>query len=379
MRKRGLLSVLVVLMLAFALTVTGCGGQSGGASSDKTGEQPQEVPTLNVSYTFTNHQTPFVVAMYQGEKFKDKGTYLKEVVPKEKYELYSDGNLVCKINVITSKSGSETATLFAQGHIDVGLASITAIMTAVDSGTPVKVISPIQTEGMALVFPKGSEIKDWDAFVKYAKESAKPLVIGYHSPTSAPKMVFEAALFDAGLKTTEDANDTSADILLVDLKETTNFIPALTSKQVEGWVGPSPYPEVALAEGQGQIVIQLQDLPPEGKWHDTPCCVVAASDKAIASYPEELKAFLNLMAQNSEWCNENVEEAAAITAEWIGISKEAAELATLKYTTDPSDSWKDGAGVYLKTLDTMSKFSGQLQGKELQDIEAQLFDFQFVK
>ncbi len=101
MRKRGLLSVLVVLMLAFALTVTGCGGQSGGASSDKTGEQPQEVPTLNVSYIFTNHQTPFVVAMYQGEKFKDKGTYLKEVVPKEKYELYSDGNLVCKINVIT--------------------------------------------------------------------------------------------------------------------------------------------------------------------------------------------------------------------------------------------------------------------------------------
>jgi NitT/TauT family transport system substrate-binding protein len=379
LKKRGRLSIVLVLVLAFALIVTGCGSQSTSTSSDKAGDQTREVPTLNISYIFTNHQTPFVAAMYQGEKAKDKGTYLKEVVPKEKYELYSDGNLVCKLNVITSKSGSETATLFAQGHIDVGLASVTAIMSAVDSGTPVKIISPIQTEGMALVFPKGSEIKDWDAFVKYAKASAKPLVIGYHSPTSAPKMVFEAALFDAGLKTTQDANDTSADILLVDLKETTNFIPSLTSKQVEGWVGPSPYPEVALAEGQGQIVAQLQDLPPEGKWHDTPCCVVAASDKAITSYPEELKALMNLMSQNSEWCNQHKEEAAVITADWIGISKEAAEKATLKYTTDPSDSWKEGVGLYLKTFDTMSKFSGQLQGKELKDTETQLFDFQFVK
>jgi len=379
LKKRGLLSIFFILLLAFALTISGCGSQSASTSSDKTGDQTKEVPTLNISYIFTNHQTPLVVAMHQGEKFKDKGTYLKEVVPKEKYELYSDGNKVCKLNVITSKSGSETATLFAQGHIDVGLASVTAIMTAVDSGNPIKILSPIQTEGMALVFPKGSEIKDWDAFIKYAKASAKPVAIGYHSPTSAPKIVFEAALFDAGLKITQDANDTSADILLVDLKETTNFIPALTGKQVEGWVGPSPYPEVALTEGQGQVVVQLQDLPPQGKWHDTPCCVVAASDKAIASYPEELKALLNLMSQNSEWCNQNKEKAAAITAEWIGISKEAAEKATLKYTTDPSASWKEGVGVYLKTLDTMSKFNGQLKGKELKDTEARLFDFQFVK
>ena len=378
LKRRGL-AIFLVLLLVLALTVTGCGSRNTGTPSTDTGDQAKEVPTLNISYIFTNHQTPLVAAMHQGEKFKDKGTYLKEIVPKEKYELYSDGIKVCKLNVVTAKSGSETATLFAQGHIDVGLASVTAIMTAIDSGTPIKILSPIQTEGMALVFPKGSEIKNWDGFVNYAKTSARPVVIGYHSPTSAPKIVFEAALFDAGLKTTQDANDTSADILLADLKETTNFIPALTGKQVEGWVGPSPFPEVALTEDVGQVVVQLRDLPPQGKWHDTPCCVVAGSDKAIASYPQELKALLKLIAQNSEWCNQNLEEAANITAEWIGISKEAAEKATLKYTTDPSASWKEGIGIYLKTLDKMSKFNGQLKGKELKDAEAPLFDFRFVK
>lgn len=379
MKKKGLLSVFTVLLLVLALAVTGCGNGSTDTSSDKSGDQPKEVPTLNISYIFTNHQTPFVVAMYQGEKFKDQGTYLKEVVPKEKYELYSDDAMVCKLNVIAAKSGSETATLFAQEHIDVGLASVTAIMTAVDRGTSVKILSPIQTEGMALIFPQGSEVKDWDAFVNYVKSSKQPVKIGYHSPTSAPKIVFEAALFDAGLKVTQDANDTSADILLVDLKETSNLLPALTGKQVDGWVGPSPFPEVALTEGVGQVVTQLRDLPPEGKWHDTPCCVVAASDKAIANYPEELRALLKLVAQNGNWCNQHLEEAAAITADWIGISKEAAEKSSLKYTTEPSESWQGGVGVYLKTLDKMNKFDGQLKGKELKEVEAPLFDFQFVK
>ncbi|MDD3365386.1 MAG: ABC transporter substrate-binding protein [Syntrophomonas sp.] len=375
MKKKGYLSVLLVLLLVFVMALSGCGNKSASTPGDQT----KEVPTLNISYIFTNHQTPFIVAMHQGGKLKDQGTYLKEVVPKEKYELYSDGAKVCKLNVITSKSGAETATLFAQGHIDVGLASVTAVMTAVDSGSPIKILSPIQTEGMSFVVPKDSEVKSWDAFLKYAKAATKPVVIGYHSPTSAPKMVFEAALYDAGLKITQDANDSSSDVLLVDLKETTNFIPALTSKQVFGWVGPSPYPEVALTEGIGQVVTELSDLPPQGKWKDTPCCVVAASNKVIASYPKELKALSKLMTQNADWCNHNVKSAADITADWIGISKEAAAKSTLKYTTTPSDSWKQGIGVYLKTFDKMNKLSGQLKGKELKDVETILFDFQFVK
>jgi NitT/TauT family transport system substrate-binding protein len=373
LQERGFLSVLLVLVLLLAVSITGCGDKN---SSDK---EPAEVPSLNVSYIFTNHQTPFVTAMYQGEEFKEKGTYLKEIVPKEKYELYSDGKHVCDLKVITAKSGSETATLFAQGHVDIGLVSVTAVMSAVDSGTAVKIISPIQTEGMSLVFPKDSEVKNWNSFVNLVRTSAKPVAIGYHSPTSAPKIVFEAALTEAGFKITQDTNDTSADVLLVDLKETSNLMPALTSKQVDGWVGPSPHPEVAITEGVGQIVAQLRDLPPEGKWHDTPCCVVAASDKAISGYADEIEAFVKLIAQNSEWCNENPEDAAAITAGWMGISEEAAAKAMLRYTTVPSDSWKEGVGVYLTTLDEMDKYKGELKGKQLNEVESSLFDFRFVE
>ena len=110
-KKQGTLSILLVLVLLLALSVsvTGCRGNNAG-------DEAAEVPSLNVSYIFTNHQTPFVAAMYKGEEFKDSGTYLKDRA-KRKYELHSDGKHVCNINVIT-KSGSKQH-LVRNRHVDM--------------------------------------------------------------------------------------------------------------------------------------------------------------------------------------------------------------------------------------------------------------------
>lgn len=374
--RKGIFRLLLMAVLVMSLVISGCGTGSGNSTS---GDQAKEVPTLKISYIFGNHQTPFVAAMYKGDELKELGYYLKEVVPKEKYELYAGDKKIANLDVIVAKSGSETATLFAQGHLDIGLASVTAMLTAIDCGTPIKIMSPIQTEGMSVVFPKDSQVRDWNSFVKYVKDSAAPVKIGYHSPTSAPKIVLEAALHEAGLKITGDANDNSADIMLVDLKETSNLIPALTSKQVDGWVGPAPYPAVAEEQGIGQIAFELRDAPPEGKWYDTPCCVVAVRDQIIADNEPEVKAFVEMIGKYSEWCNENKDEAAKITADWMGLSEKAARESVITYTTNPSDTWKESIGVYMTTLNRMNKFEGELKNKELKDVENLLFDFRFVK
>ncbi|MEG6616575.1 ABC transporter substrate-binding protein [Peptococcaceae bacterium 1198_IL3148] len=365
--------VLILTLLVFMLMISGCGGSDTAATNDEN-----QVPTLNVGYIFTNHQTPLMVAANKGEAFSSNGTYLKPIVEREKYELIADGEKVANINLVVNKSGSETTTLFAQKHLDLALGSITAMITGVDTDVPIKVISPLQTEGMALIFPQDSAINNWDEFLTLVKESDQPVKIGYHSPTSAPKFVLEGALDAAGLKITGDATDMSADILLVDLKETSNLIPALQSKQVDGWVGPSPFPEVAVTEGVGKVIIELRDLPPEGHWHDFPCCVLAARDEIIASNPKEVQAFANLITEASKWCNENKEEAAIITANWIGIPEEAAKASTLNYTTDPSENWLRGAGIHVETLGALDKLSGKLNGKNFADVESELFDFQFV-
>ena len=191
-----------------------------------------EPPVLRVSYGITTHQEAFMVAMALGEKFKDKGIYLKPVVEKEKFDLMMNGKKVARLNVIVTKSGSEAASLFAQNHLDLTTNSFPAMLSAIDRGTKIKVLSPLQSDAIAMVARKDVGAKGWDGFRTYVKKSAKPVTVGYHSPTSAPKIVFEGAMDSAGLRITEDANATKADadILMIDLKGIANVIPAMVAK-----------------------------------------------------------------------------------------------------------------------------------------------------
>jgi len=337
-----------------------------------------EIPNLKVGYIFTTHHTPFMVALQKGEAFKSMGIYLRPIIAKDKYELVADGKPIATFQLIVAKSGAETAALFARNQLDLAMASVTAIMAGVDKGTPMKILSPLQTEGMGLVVPKDSPLKDWNSFLAYLKKAKKPVTVGYHSPTSAPKIVLEGALKSSGIKVTEDPTNMSAQVLLVDLKETTNMIPALASKQVEAIVGPSPFPEVAVSRGVGKIIVDLRDLPPKGYWHDFPCCVTVASEQTIAKYPDVVQKFVELVAKTNAWCNNHRLEAGTLTAEWIGLPADTAKTSKLVFLPKFTASWMRGADKYLTILNSMGNFTGWLKGKTINEVKPVLFDMRFI-
>lgn len=343
-----------------------------------SGTWAADIPNLKVGYIFTTHHTPFMVAAQKGEAFRNMGVYLKPVVEKDKYELVADGKPIATFQLIVAKSGAETAALFARKQLDLAMASVTAIMAGIDKETPMKVLSPLQTEGMALVAPKDSALTDWNSFLAHVKKAKQPVKIGYHSPTSAPKIILEGALKQSGIKVTEDPNDQSAQVLLADLKETTNMIPALTSKQVEAIVGPSPFPEVAVSRGVGKIIVELRDLPPAGYWHDFPCCVTVASDETIAKHPGVMQKFVELIAKTNAWCNKNKMEAGTLTAGWIGLPADAAKASTLVFLPKFTKSWMKGADEYMGILNRMGSFTGRLKGKTLDEAKPVLFDMRFI-
>ncbi|MEZ4599415.1 MAG: ABC transporter substrate-binding protein [Syntrophotaleaceae bacterium] len=336
------------------------------------------IPNLRTGYINTTHHIPLIAALDRGEEFKSSGVYLKPVLQKEKYELFADGRKLANLDIILNKSGSETATMFAMKRIDVALASITAIMTGIDRGAEVKVLCPLHVDGMSLVVPKGSLITSWDSFITRVEKAKRPIAIGYHSPTSAPKIVLESALNRAGIKVTENPNDPAANVLLVDLKSTSNFIPSLTAGQVDGVVAPAPFPEVAQLKGVGQIVTDLRDLPPKGDWHNFPCCVLAAREEMLTAHPEALRKLVELMAASTAWCNAHPAEVAAITEKWMGTPAEAVENSTIVYTVVPSKNWKQGVDTYMSILNKLTVFSGKLDGKTLEEVEKLLFAFQFI-
>ena len=339
-----------------------------------------KLPSLYLGYVFTTHHTPLLVAAKKGDMLKGSGAYLKPMVNKQKYTLMNeDGRALAVINFIVSKSGSETATLFAMNRLDFGLASSTAFMSGIDKGMKAKVLCPLHVDGMSMVFPAGSTINGYEDVAKAIKGSKHAFRIGYHSPTSAPRVAFEGALSKAGFSITTNPNDLDADILMVDLKSTSNLIPALLSHQVDAWVGPAPHPVVAESKGVGHIGLNSRELPPKGEWEDFPCCVLGASDQMITEQPEIVQALTDLLTGASKYSNENKVETAAISAEWLGVPANAVEKSTIIYSTDPTPKWLAGEASFLSVLNSMNKFQGKLKDATLTDISPIFFDFSFVE
>ncbi len=339
-----------------------------------------KIPSLYLGYVFTTHHTPLMVAAVKGEALKESGAYLTPMVPRQKYKLISaDGSPLAVLNFIVSKSGSETSTLFAMNRLDLGLSSSTAFMSGIDKGTKMKILCPLHVDGMSMVFPADSKINGYEAISAAIKNSKTPFKIGYHSPTSAPRVVFEGALHNAGYTITGNPNDIDADILMVDLKSTANLIPALLSKQVDCWVGPAPHPAVAEYKHVGHIGLSSRDLPPKGQWTDFPCCVMGTSEQMIAEQPEVIQAMTDLMTLAARWSNTHKAQAAKISADWIGVPKEAVEKSTIIYTTDPTENWMKGEGIFLDMLNSMNKFKGSMKDTDLAAAAPVLYDFSFVK
>ncbi len=282
----------------------------------------QDLPKIKLGYIFTTNHTPLIVALAQGEDYQAGGYSLSPIIPKEMYELRKDGLPLAVLDSVVAKSGSEVSTLFAQKHLDLSLASITAIISGIDKDVPMKIVAPVVLVSGGLVVPAKSGINDWAGFVKAARDGAEAFKIGYHSPTSAPLIITESALLSEVLEISRHPNAAGAQVIMVDLKETGNMLPALASGQVEAVVGPAPFPQNAELKGTGKFIEELRDMPPAGKWSNYPCCVAAASYEMMAERPELVRHFVNFLTASSAWCNDNNQEAGQIAAKWLGLAPE---------------------------------------------------------
>lgn len=339
----------------------------------------QPLPVIRIGYIFTTNHTPLMAAMAQGPKMAVDGYSLNPVIPKEKYDLLKNGKPLARLDILVVKSGSETSTLFAQKHLDMALCSVTAILSGIDKGVPMKIVSPMVLASGGLVVPKDSPVSTWAEFAAQAKAAKQPLKVGYHSPNSAPVIIFEAAARSEGLMVSSDPGNAEAQITLVDLKGTTNMLPALASKQVDAVVGPEPFPQTAVFKGTGRVAEELRSMPPAGKWKEYPCCVVTASDAMIAEKPELVREFVRFIAAANKWSNENLEQAGALGAAWIGLPEEVGKMQRLRFLDEFTEKWKQGADGYLEVLNKAGYFKGELKGKGFRQAEQALVDYRFLQ
>ena len=134
-----------------------------------------------------------------------------------------------------------------------------------------------------------------------------------------------------------------------------------------------------MTEGVGKIVLDLREMPPEGKWHDFPCCVAGATQEAIDNHGEAVEAFTRLMTVAATYADSHPEEAAQITSDFTGVSLEAARMSAIKYTTNPSETWVTNLGLVYDVLHESDGLNEQFADKSYEETHDAIFNFSFIR
>ena len=124
---------IIAVIVAIAVVAVGAFFLWGGSGEDMT-----------IGYMPSDHNAALFVADSQG-KFQENGIKTKLV------QFYSEGDLMAAM---------------ASGDVDIGFVGIGSVLSSIENGAPVKVISAAQTEGSAVVVAKdvGVNSSDEDSF-----------------------------------------------------------------------------------------------------------------------------------------------------------------------------------------------------------------------
>lgn len=274
-------------------------------------------PLLKIGHVGHDHHLALYVAALEGQRFeRSYGIHLKEISPREIYDLTVSNTPVARLRLIKVEGGALMPAALGRGEIDVGLGGLTAVAKLADNGQPFKVISPLQTGGDMLVMRKGSTLTNWAAFVAAAKAPGKPIQIGYKAALAVAKVVFEGALKAEGISYGYDATKSDVRVILVNFSSEASPVPLLESGALDGFVMNQPAAALAAHKGAGQVVAELAELPPVGKWRDHPCCVVVATEPTLKAQPEAIKAFLKVLLLSTQLMQQDQALAIDCASRW---------------------------------------------------------------
>lgn len=341
----------------------------------------QEPYVLKIAHVGHDHHAALYVACLEGERFKnDYGLYLKEIKPKELYELYEGNKKIAELELYKVGGGSEMPTLMSQGHFEIGFGGIAAELFFVDKQAPIKVISPLHGKGDMLVVPPNIPVSNWNEFVQWVKNSPKQIRVGYKDPVAVAKIIFESALKEEGVEYTNDPGNKKAKVVLINMKGEKNLIPGLENKLIDCYISNNPWCALAEEKGSGKIIAELSNLPPH-IWKEHPCCTIAATDSAINAKGPAIIKFLELITIATEYINKKPEIGYNAASKWIGtsLSVEQKSMSTSEYSTEPSKEWKEAIYMWCQKMSEMGEFKGILKDKEPSEIDRLALDLTLIE
>lgn len=253
--------------------------------------------TVTIGYLPSDHDAALFVADAQG-KFSQNGINTK---------------------MVEFNNGGDLMTAMASGDVDVGYVGITPVLSSIEKGVPVKVISAAQTEGSGIVVSQNSGITSVADLA--GKKIATP------GEASIQHMLLKYYLSQKGM---------SIDDVKVSAMKVPSMNDALKTNKIDGMITFEPYVTIAKENGAKELAGSADILPGH------PCCVVVASDKFLDAHPNETKKILEIHENATAFINNNTDEAAGLLPDNIvsNVELEKKALAGFPLISGLNDTFK---------------------------------------
>ncbi|SMP65301.1 NitT/TauT family transport system substrate-binding protein [Desulfonatronum zhilinae] len=337
--------------------------------------------SIRLAYILSDHHAPFMLLCSDWQRFKDRyNIYLEPIAHNRIYNFYYEGEREATINVIAARQGPDLLRLMEQGSVDLSITGVQAIYMSVDRCFGSKLVSPYQSEGNAFVIRKGIDIRSWDQFVQTIKGTKNQFTIGVPGPVTSPAIIFKDGLMDAGITFTEDSFDRKADVVLMNMKGHGNVVPGMVNGITEALVGAQPFPATAVVQGQGHLILNLQDLPGR-KWREHACCALEAGPSIMQNNPSQLVKLLELLVLSAYEAENDTDATAIAASSWLSVDLEVEKFAlpTMGFSTEPTAQWLNTAYSYAKPMGELGVLVNNLKGKHGQEIGDLAFDFSYLE
>ncbi len=352
-----------------------------GCRQKNSEENKPTATTIRVGHVGHDHHIALFIALDNvSEYYQESQINLKVVEDRKFYELFDKNKKIADVEIVKVGGGSKMPTALAQNIIDVGFGGVAPVLAAVDSGAPVKLISPLHYKGDMLVVSPDSKPQSWQEFVDMTKAAKKPLRIGYKNPVAVAKVIFEEALRHEGIIFSGNLSQTNVLVHMINVKGGGKLNVALSGGLIDGYVGNNPFPAIAVERGIGRIICDLEELPP-GTFRNHPCCCIAANTNAVEEKSEAIIDLLMLFLQANETINSDLNKAVATATRWIGTSEsvEKMSIPTSGYSMESTEQWHQTMEKWTQAMNGLDIFTGKLKAADYQQVTSVAYDLTLLE
>ncbi len=295
-----ILVVALIALLAMGTVSAGWFDFLGGGSSDNK---------KTIGYLPSDHDAALFVADQQG-LYKAKGI---------------------ETELVQFNNGGDLMTAMASGKVDVGYVGISPVLSSVEKGVPVKVISAAQNEGSGIIISNNSGI------------SAASDLNGKNVATPGEASI-QYVLLNLYLKN----NGLSMDKVNASAMKTPSINDAINTNTIDAGVTFQPF--VSTSEANGNKVLATSSDILAGH----PCCVVVASQDIIDKKPDTVKDIVAIHENATKFINDNVKENASAVVDLLpsdivsNKTVEASSLASFPFLSGLNDTYKANVDAFMQ-------------------------------